>query len=131
MLIEHLDGKSELLIEYARNHDIYTLTSEDILKLLETPYLISEILTAFNISEKEFAQLRKEKGITNMHLENCVRNIDVVLYYFDNCGKYFSDKIRDKMISILVSVISSAYPKHNFYREKLLELDFSIKNVEK
>lgn len=131
MLIEQLDGKSELLIEYAKSHDIYTLTSEDILKLLETPYIISEILTAFNISEKEFAQLRKEKGITNMYLENCVRNIDVVLYYFDNCGKYFSDKIRDKMISILVSVISSAYPKHNFYREKLLELDFSIKNVEK
>jgi len=90
----------------------------------------TEILKAFNISVKEFNDIRKEKGITNMHLEKCIRNIDVALYYFDNCGEYFSTKVRDKIIYMLISASASLYPKHDFYRKKLLEVDFSIENVE-
>lgn len=66
-----------------------------------------------------------------MHLEKCIRNIDVALYYFDNCGEYFSTKVRDKIIYMLISASASVYPKHDFYRKKLLEVDFSIGNVEK
>lgn len=49
MLAGQLDYEKGLLTEYARSHNIYSLTSEDILKLFEKSYTISEILKAFNI----------------------------------------------------------------------------------
>ncbi len=65
-----------------------------------------------------------------MHLEECIRNIDIALYYFDSCGEYFSTKVRNKIISMWILASASVYPKHDFYRKKLLEVDFTIENVQ-
>lgn len=47
------------LNEYANRHNLKDLTSEEIMKLIEKPYITSEILDAFHITEKEFQRIRK------------------------------------------------------------------------
>lgn len=46
---------------YANEHNINDLSSEEIIKLMIKPYCIGEIAEAFNITEKEFKNIKKTK----------------------------------------------------------------------
>ena len=60
---------------YADKYSIYDLSSEELIKLINKPYLVKEIAEAFNITTREFDNIRKQKEITNIYLEDTIRNI--------------------------------------------------------
>lgn len=125
------EEKKEWLEEYAKNNNIYDLSSEDILKLFEKSYIIKSIESAFNITSEELSKIRKEKEITNMHLEKSIRDICTILYYFDQKEEALSDKIRSKIIKLLIISKSSTRMKAEFYKKELLKFDFSKEKIKK
>lgn len=127
--VKEFEKEKNWLKEYAKENDINALTSEEILKLLEK-YTIDGIQEAFNLTEKEFKKIRKQKNISNMKLENAIRNIDTILYYIDDKEKTISDKIRKKIINELINAISNVYPKSNFYKKELSQIDFSREYIQ-
>lgn len=118
-----------LLEYYQKNYQFNDLSSEDIIKLMEEPYLIREITNAFQISEKEFQNVRKKLGISNFILENIIRNIEAVLHYLDCQNRYFSERIRKKIVDNLVPIFLNSIPKKSFYYQELMKTDFSREKV--
>lgn len=124
-MMEEFEQSKKWLEEYARENDIYKLNSEDILKLIEKPYPLKMIESAFNISSNELAKIRKTTGITNIYLERRIRSIYAILYYIDNQDRNIPDDIRNKIINTLVFALSEAKPRRDFYKKKLQSLNFS------
>lgn len=118
--------KKKILPKY---DNIFEISSEDFMKLVEYPFTLSEIQESFNLSDEEFKRFRKEKGIENTHLETAIRNIDSIIYRIDNDSRYISKNIRKRVISSLINVHSSVFPKHNFYLNELLKFDYSVNSV--
>lgn len=106
MIENKLEYEEELkeLEKYAKDKNIRELTSEDIMKLLETPYLMEDIEKAFEISPQEFKKIRKEKEISSSYLEMSVRNMLSLVSHIDKKYFYLSNQIRNEMISLLVEV---------------------------
>lgn len=119
----------ELLREYAKNHNINDLTSEDIVKLMTTPYLIRDIADAFNISVKEFNEIRKQKGITNVILENTIRNIEAILAYIDDQNTFISENIKKKIINDFTKDYLIITPKKDFYIKTISEINFTREKI--
>lgn len=82
----------DILEEYFNKYDVTELSSEDIIKLMQYPYLIEEIANAFYVSIEELNKIKKDKGVSNIYLENTVRNIVVILDYIENKNIYFGEK---------------------------------------
>jgi len=120
---------NQTLQSYAKSHTIDKLSSEDIIKLMTKPYIIEEIAEAFNITEKEFKNIKKKKGIPNIFLEDTIRDIETILTYLDSKNKYFSNTIRKKLTNIMISIFLSDTPKKSFYIKKISEIDFNRKKV--
>lgn len=124
------ESKEELFLkDYASKHNIYELSSEDIIKLMEKPYLKKEISTAFGIEEKDFDTLKKQKGITNVILENTIRNIEIVLFYIYSKNEFINNKIKDKIVNKLITVFIESVPKKEFYIKNIYKIDFTRENV--
>ncbi len=119
----------ELLKEYAKNHNINDLTSEDIVKLMTTPYIIEDIANAFNISVKEFNEIKKQKGVTNVILEDTIRNIEAILAYIDNQNIFISENIKKKIVDDFVKMFLINVPKKDFYIKKISEIDFTREKI--
>lgn len=139
-MIEEITKENELksykeiknwLENYAQDKNLRELNSEEILKLFEKPIIISEIESAFNITSKELSQIRKEKGISNMYLEKIIRDSCSILYYLDKKDEKLSERIRNKIIKLLIISQSSPKIRTNYYKNKLLKFDFSQENVRK
>jgi len=81
------------------------------------------------LTEKEFKDIKKQKGISNAILENMIRDIETVLNYIDSKGRYVSNTIRKKIVDKLIRSFTKNKPKKDFYIEKLSEIDFSRKKV--
>ena len=128
MLQELNNNKS--LNEYANKYDIHKLSREDIIKLMIKPYTIKEISTAFGINEKEFNMIKRKKGITNVKLQDIVRNIETILHYFDSTNRYISQKVRKEFVDILISLlVPDGITRKQFYIKKLSETNFSREKV--
>ena len=115
---------------YADKYSIYDLSSEDIIKLINKPYLIEEITKAFNITTKEFNAIRKQKGITNIYLEDTIRNIEVILDYIDYQNSYISSNIRKELVAELAELLLIGVPRKDIYIKKIKEIDFTREKVE-
>ena len=128
-MLQELNDES-LLSVYANKYEIDELSKEDIIKLMTKPYPIKEIIKSFGITEKEFNELRKKKGITNVELENIIRNIETILHYFDSMNRYISQKVRKDFINVLISLlVPDGIPRKQFYIKKLSETNFSREKV--
>lgn len=119
----------ELLKEYAKNHNINDLTSEDIVKLMTTPYIIEDIANAFNISVKEFNEIRKQKGVTNIILEDTVRNIEAILAYINDQNILISENIQKKIVNDFTKDFLTSTPKKDFYIKKISEINFTREKI--
>lgn len=124
-----LEEEIKWLKEYASKHKIHDLSSEEIIKLMVHPYLISEICDVFNITEKEFNEIRKNKGITNINLEDSIRDIKTILQYIDDLGKYVSNNVRQKVVEYLNDLIFTGVPRKNYYQKQILKTDFSREKI--
>lgn len=113
------------LKQYAISNKIDELNSEDLMKLFEKGYIIEDIKEAFGISTKEFEQIRKHHKLNNIYLESIIRNIDAILHYIDNQGRYISNKIIKQISLLLIKELSNNYPKSDYYYQKLLEIEFN------
>ena len=116
---------------YSDKYSIYDLSSEELIKLINKPYLIEEITKAFNITAKEFDNIRKQKEITNIHLEDTIRNIEVILDYIDYQNSYISNKIRKELVNELSELLLIGVPHKDKYIEKIKEIDFTREKVQK
>lgn len=116
---------------YSDKYSIYDLSSEELIKLINKPYLIEEITKAFNITAKEFDNIRKQKEITNIHLEDTIRNIEVILDYIDYQNSYISNKIRKELVNELSELLLIGVPHKDKYIEKIKEIDFIREKVQK
>lgn len=119
----------ELLKAYASKHNIKDLTSEDIIKLMTTPYIIEDIANAFDISVKEFNEIRKQKGITNIVLEDTIRNIEAILAYIDDQNIFISEKIKKQIIDDFTKNYLVITPKKDFYIKKISEINFTREKI--
>lgn len=119
----------EKLNEYATKHNIKDLTSEDIIKLMTTPYIIEDIANAFNISVKEFNEIRKQKGITNIVLEDTIRNIEAILAYIDDQNIFISEKIQKQIIDDFTKNYLVITPKKDFYIKTISEINFTREKI--
>lgn len=119
---------SKLLDYYANNFTIDQLSSEDILKLTDN-YIRVQIARAFNISIEEFGSIKKKKGISNMYLENSIRDIAVILNYIDTEGKNVSNEFRESIHSTLIYAMNQSIPHREFYIKALSQIDFSKEKV--
>lgn len=115
---------------YADKYSINDLSSEDIIKLINKPYLIEEITKAFNITTKEFNAIRKQKGITNIYLEDTIRNIEVILDYIDYQNSYISSNIRKELVAELAELLLIGVPRKDIYIKNIKEIDFTREKVE-
>ena len=97
------DNMINELKEISKNN-INILSSEDIIKLINKPYLITDIAKEFNITVKEFNKIKKQKGISNILFEDTIRNIETILYYVDINNVYVSDNIRKEITTISLSI---------------------------
>lgn len=68
-MIEEMQTDSELVV-YAKKHSIRELSGEDILKLITKSYLMKDIIEVFKITEREWKDIRKQKGIENVTIKN-------------------------------------------------------------
>ena len=116
------------LKEISKNN-INNLSSEDIIKLINKPYLITDIAKEFNITVKEFNKIKKQKGVSNILLEDTIRNIETILYYVDTNNVYVSDNIRKEITNELISIFTGSIPKLKNYTNKLKEYSFSRENI--
>lgn len=114
---------------YANEHNINDLSSEEIIKLMIKPYCIGEIAEAFNITEKEFKNIKKQKGINNIILENTIRNIETILDHLDSKNKYFSNSIRKQLVNTLLQIFLTSIPRKDFYIKKISEINFTREKV--
>lgn len=128
-MLKELEKKEKWLKEFATNNSLSSLTSEDIIKLLLAPYLTEEIAKAYNISVKEFNEIRKKKGIQNIYLENTIRNIETILNDIDSNNIFISDKIKKEIINELAKILLTSVPKKDYYIKKILEIDFNNNKV--
>lgn len=119
----------ELLKDYASKHNINDLTSEDIVKLMTTPYIIEDIANAFNISVKEFNEIRKQKGVTNVILEDTVRNIEAILAYINDQNILISENIQKKIVNDFTKDFLISTPKKDFYIKKISEINFTREKI--
>jgi len=118
------------LEDYASKNNIKNLTSEEIIKLHEKPFIVSEIIDAFNITKKDYEKIRKCVGISNINLERAIRNIDVILYSIDLKDRYVSNKIRKMIVNMLIPAICNKLPKSEFYINQLSLIEFSREYVQ-
>ena len=116
---------------YADKYSIYDLSSEELIKLINKPYLVKEIAEAFNITTREFDNIRKQKEITNIYLEDPIRNIEVILDYIDYQNSYISNKIRKELVDELAKLLLAGVPQKDKYIKKILEIDFTREKVQK
>lgn len=121
---------TKLLDYYSNNFTLNQLSSEDILKLMDN-YIRVQIARAFHISIEEFDKIRKKKGISNIHLENSIRDITVLLNYLDTEGKHISNEVRDRLISTLITATSQYNPHRDFCMKSLSKIDFSKEKIKK
>lgn len=123
-MIQEIDEMISLK-DYANKYSIEQISSEDIIKLMLKPYLISEIVTAFGITEKEFNHIRKKKGLTNVNLETIIRDIETIIYYLDSKNKYFSNKVIKKIVDNLIPIFIIELPQKQFYVKELSKINFN------
>ena len=123
-MIQELED-TKLLKDYASKYTINDLTSEDIIKLMTTPYTVDEITSAFNISVEDFNEIRKKKGITNIILEDTIRNVEAILAYIDDQNILISKNIQKKIVNDFINDFLTGTPKKNFYIKKISEIDFN------
>lgn len=116
---------------YADKYSIYDLSSEELIKLINKPYLVKEIAEAFNITTREFDNIRKQKEITNIYLEDTIRNIEVILDYIDYQNSYISNKIRKELADELAKLLLAGVPQKDKYIKKISEIDFTREKVRK
>ena len=109
--------------------NINNLSSEDIIKLINKPYLITDIAKEFNITVKELNKIKEQKGISNILFEDTIRNIETILYYVDINNVYVSDNIRKEITNKLISIFTSSIPKLKNYANELKEYNFSRENI--
>lgn len=114
---------------YANKYNFNELSGEDIIKLMNKPYMTNEIADAFNITIYEFNKIKKNKGVENIYLENAIRNIDTVIYFIDEKGKYFSNTIIKKVANELIDIFTMNIPNREYYRKKLKEIDFNREKI--
>lgn len=97
------------LKEYVKTKKFDELNSEDILKIMYYPHIISEICEVFNISESKFNQIRKKLNINNIFVSNTYRDIICLLYYanykYPNLQKeklnnFLNEYLSDRFISV-------------------------------
>lgn len=119
------------LKNFAKNHNIATLSSEDILKLtILQAYALEEIALAFNTTKEEIQKIKKAKGLKNMILESKIRDIETLLNYIDTKNQNISNNIREKIISILIhNIIPTTLAHRDFYIKQLIAKDFSRQNI--
>lgn len=126
------EAEKKQLLEYARNKNIEDLTSEDIMKLIDVPYIIEDITEAFNISKKEFDNIRKKYGIKNIYTESIYRDLVSILYYVNYKYPHFNkEKLKD-FINLLLISITSSLPKGDYYKRELTKVDwlsFNYKDI--
>ena len=115
---------------YADKYSIYDLSSEELIKLINKPYLVKEIAEAFNITTREFDNIRKQKEITNIYLEDTIRNIEVILDYIDYQNSYISNKIRKELVDELAKLLLTGVPQKDNYVKKISEIDFTREKVQ-
>ena len=60
-MIDEILKENHDLKEYAKDHNIDDLSSEELMKLIEVPFSLNTIRNAFNLSEKEFHLVREKK----------------------------------------------------------------------
>ena len=130
----------DILEEYSNKYDVTELSSEDIIKLMQYPYLIEEIANVFYVSIEELNKIKKDKGVSNIYLENTVRNIEVILDYIENKNIYFGENVRKRLVKYLAYLLLEGVPRKSKYITKILDMDFSresirediiIKNIDK
>lgn len=122
------DNMINELKEISKNN-INILSSEDIIKLINKPYLITDIAKEFNITVKEFNKIKKQKGISNILFEDTIRNIETILYYVDINNVYVSDNIRKEITNKLISIFTGSIAKLKNYANELKEYNFSRENI--
>lgn len=66
-----------------------------------------------------------------MYLEKIIRDSCSILYYLDKKDEKLSERIRNKIIKLLIISQSSPKIRTNYYKNKLLKFDFSQENVRK
>lgn len=116
---------NEKLLELSNTYSIEELTSEDIMKLFEKPYLIEEILDAFEINEEEFNKIRKKLKITNIVFETIIRDLITILYFIYRRYPNIEKETIDEVIELFIVSIQGI-SHYKTYQKRLRELDFDI-----
>lgn len=127
-MIQELED-TKLLKDYASKYTINDLTSEDIIKLMTTPYTVDEITSTFNISVEDFNEIRKKKGVTNIILEDTIRNVEAILAYIDDQHIFIGENIKKKIVNDLINNFLASTPKKNFYIQTISEISFTREKI--
>lgn len=118
------------LVHFAKLHSMNELTSEDIMKLLEKPYLIKEIEEAFNLTKDEFNKIRKKHKIESIVYETILRDLITILYFTYNRYPNIDNKTISEIIDLLINnIYGIAHSKT--YQKRLCSMDLSNTNINK
>lgn len=116
---------------YAEKHNIYDMSSENLIRLITKPYPIKSIAKEFNITTKEFNNIKRQRGITNVILEDTIRNIEVILDYLDLQNSYISYNIRSQLIKEISNLLLSEISQRDNISQEILKINFSREKVKK
>ena len=118
-----------MLEEIAKEKRLEDLNSEDILKLFYVPYLKSEIMEAFKVSDYTLEKIKKEKGIENIYYANINRNIITILYYCQEEFSSLNDYSKQAFIDALIIALTFGVLKRDYLKEKLESIDWLRLNI--
>lgn len=136
------------LKEYAKTKKFDELNSEEILKIMYYPHIISEICEVFNISESKFNQIRKKLNINNIFVSNTYRDIICLLYYAnykyptlqkEKMNNFLKDYINIRFVSVankqsyikrLNNIDWFSLDLKNIIKENNIDLNYRYNNLE-
>lgn len=116
------------LYQLSKQKEFSDLNSEDLMKLIEKPFLISEIIEAFDITEKEFNNLRKKYNITNIYIEQIYRDLISILYYANYKYPHLQKAKLEKYITFFIKSCTKQIKKHLYYEKQLNNINWLYLN---
>ena len=96
---------------------------------MQYPYLIEEIANVFYVSIEELNKIKKDKCVSNIYLENTVKNIVIILDYIENKNIYFGENVRKRLVKYLAYLLLEGVPRKSKHITKILDMDFSRESI--
>lgn len=104
------------------------LDIEDILKLTDNNLINYTLQIYFDLSLKEVKQIRKIKNITNIALENLIRNLIVIYDFLETNYPDQSKKIMQIIVPQLAQTNGKIHGKEDFFVRKISEINWNHMN---